>query len=1130
MIRPGVVLGVARAELRLTRRLVRYWLFVGLASLFGLLSYVYYAVIHYFFSSWSATVSSLNPRFLVVLLGLYYIMIMMLGLVFLGFDLRARDTRERMVEVLDARPCTTLELLFGKYLGILLPAWIPIVVIGALLAIIGSALKEPIELYSLIGFVVFMILPAFAFTLGLVFLVTLLVRHRGLAAVLLIGLVVGMYAILFITPIWLIPMVDFTGAYTAPFPSDIVSKILDWPSFLQRAGVLLAGLALVFLAAALHPRRDDTSAAVKAGAGLALLALAVVLAGIPTLGNRTMLNNRKAWRAAHLARQDEPAPNVMAVSGLARISPGRRLELELELRFRAPDAQPLDAALFSFNPGLEVGELTDGSGQSLSFSHEQGLLEVELGRTLSAGEQASIHLAASGKPDPGFAYLDGFKETLEISPWDGQIFLLGYEPIIFDRRFVALLPGARWLPASGTDVGRDDPNIRPTDFFNIDLAVELPEGWLVAGPGRRRDEGVTDGRSRFRFAPHAPVPGVALVAGRFESRSVEIEEITVEALVHPGHAGSLEVFSDSAEIIRDWLAERLSEAAELGLSYPYDGLTMVEVTGGLRGFSGGWRMDSTLAQPAMLLMRESGFPTARFDREFKDPEDFADREGGMPQAKFDVLKRFFENDFNGGNPFIGAARSFFGFVTGSTGKEGLPLNFVFEDLTNRLVSGQRGYFSVHIFNNTDLNQTVGQTLGSFLTGQGGVSVAEAVINAQTSRVEVWDTVLDTSLVDLDPWEEPQRTVDVLTLKGGAMAHSMLDELGHEKAGQLLAVLRDRHEGETFDGQDVVAVGQEIGADLQDWLDLWISHTTLPGFTSSDVRVERISDTEDGTPRYQLLLRVRNEETTPGLIRIDYHAGDHDGGGHEQDETEPIRVEGRTEIEIGIVTSKPPHSVRLVPYLSLNRTPIALPLPGLDEEDIAEAEPFEGVREIDWSPDEQESIVVDDLDEGFSVEEPESRGMWRFAGRGAEIDTDQGLPVFQFGRAPSRWSRRPADDAWGKYRRTVAMIRSGKGEHLAVFAAEIPDAGRWLLECHLPAGLSGATERYRNRLEDWNIAVVDANGDRYEIGFDAKGSSGGWNSLEELDLPQGDVRVELSNASEGRVIIADAIRWSPSFAR
>ena len=69
----------------------------------------------------------------------------------------------------------------------------------------------------------------------------------------------------------------------------------------------------------------------------------------------------------------------------------------------------------------------------------------------------------------------------------------------------------------------------------------------------------------------------------------------------------------------------------------------------------------------------------------------------MPQRKREILEAFFENDMNGGNPFIAAARSFFGFQTAGTGAAGAPLDFVFENLSSRLVTEHRGYFSYRIF-------------------------------------------------------------------------------------------------------------------------------------------------------------------------------------------------------------------------------------------------------------------------------------------------------------------------------------------------------------------------------------------------------------------------------------------------
>ena len=128
MIRRPQVLAVARAEMRLTRRLVRYWVFLVLSYLFGLGAYFYYATIHGLFSSQSATVAAIGPRFLVGAFGFYYFLIFEVGVVFLGFDVRARDRRERMIEVLDSRPYTNLELVGGRFVGLLLAIWAPVLV------------------------------------------------------------------------------------------------------------------------------------------------------------------------------------------------------------------------------------------------------------------------------------------------------------------------------------------------------------------------------------------------------------------------------------------------------------------------------------------------------------------------------------------------------------------------------------------------------------------------------------------------------------------------------------------------------------------------------------------------------------------------------------------------------------------------------------------------------------------------------------------------------------------------------------------------------------------------------------------------------------------------------------------
>ena len=49
----------------------------------------------------TASIGPVGPRFLVAAMGMQVLMVFLLGLVFLAFDVRARDVRERMYEVLD---------------------------------------------------------------------------------------------------------------------------------------------------------------------------------------------------------------------------------------------------------------------------------------------------------------------------------------------------------------------------------------------------------------------------------------------------------------------------------------------------------------------------------------------------------------------------------------------------------------------------------------------------------------------------------------------------------------------------------------------------------------------------------------------------------------------------------------------------------------------------------------------------------------------------------------------------------------------------------------------------------------------------------------------------------------------
>jgi hypothetical protein len=408
----------------------------------------------------------------------------------------------------------------------------------------------------------------------------------------------------------------------------------------------------------------------------------------------------------------------------------------------------------------------------------------------------------------------------------------------------------------------------------------------------------------------------------------------------------------------------------------------------------------------------------------------------------------------------------------------------------------------------------------------GDTYVEVLVHLLTSTPEAWNTVLGRSLRDLDPWNEPKPTLDALLLKGGAMAQSLLDAFGREKTGRLLGALRQRQAGQTYARDDVVAAGHEIGEDLEPWLDLWIEQTKLPGFTLGEVAYYRLQDGPDGAPRYQTRVTVRNEEDPPGLLRLEYRLQAAEGSARQRrEQTEPVLFSGRSAMDIGLVTSAPLQSLRVAPYFALNRDPFSVSLPSLDAERKVAEEPFSGWRPAVWEPPAGGAIVVDDLDEGFAVEEKGERELLRVAGRGdGDEELDQGLPITRLLSA-TRWSRKADTRAYGKYRRTAAVVRAGEGNRHAIFNAQLPDVGSWELELHLPGELSE-----HQRPGKWQLVVEDAAGGSHEIAFDANAGQDGWNSLGSLDLPRGAVRVKISDQTDGAFVVADAIRLTPTGAR
>ena len=1106
------VLAVAAAEFRQARRLNRTWLLGFLVAVGGLLVFLVW--------SGGSYTGHAPARFALPGIGMLSLWVLLFGVVLMAFDIRARDERERIAEVLDTRPIPNIVLLGGRLLGIALIAWLPLAIWALLVQGMGmidasmnlSYTRITPEPVSLATFVFVDAPPAILVWGALVMLLAAGLRNRLAVCLVALALLAAAFWAIFNTPLHLLPVVSGIANLGLP-GSEILPRMPSWVDLAQRATVLVLGTGLLTMAAAVFPRRDSRSRLpcvawgaalmLASGAGFAALVLHVQ-------GERAV---RVAWADAHRAPQQSPRLDLKRVAGDVRIDPGRNLTIAVDLDFRVPEERAATDLRFSFNPAMRVDSVRlDGS--DTPFDHDLGILAINPARELPPGTEARLSIRAQGIPDPRFGYLDSSVWALDETLLGMPIVLQGEQASIFDARYVALTPAVRWLPMPGANFGTGNPAVHPPDFHHIDLAVELPDGWHAAGPGRTLDS------PHLRFRPSVPLAEFPLIAAPFTRRALTVDGVLYELLIHPTHLAGIEHLAsrENLEETLDHLRSRLAPIPEL--AYPHGVFSLVEVPAQLRRYGGGRLLDTVQSLPGVQMLPEHGFPNTRLG-----PRWLGSALNGM------ALKWHLANVESFGPHQVpltaGGARNLVTFLTSASGEGAIAANYLLESLTAWRWRGDRTVAPGHWL---QIGFQPGAPLPLRLMHR-LLGVATFSFNwHQFFPMELEDRSAGLSFTEFDPTTSREHA-DILIHKGNLIALAIQGLMGRDKVAKFLALMRSRHGGGTFELDDFMAAMADTDPAVAPYIEHFMRESALPGFLASDLRVWRLADDDNGQPRYQLAVHVRNDEPVAGVAGISFRAPSERRGAaavFERGDFSP--VPGHTSLELGVVTRSPPREVHLETNLSQNRRIMRLDLPEIDSETIAPGEPFRGARSSDWMPPDL-GIVVDDLDPGFSVVQPPRKSL-RIDFGGDEKDRAT-VAEYDGDARERRWRRQEHADtvSWGKYRRTLTRIRAGAGEGSASFRAELPTSGTWRLHYHLPG--PSASKRTRSSISrfwrvDDSLGTLDldivAAERRMPVNFDASIAVPGWNDVGTFELPAGPVTVVVSDATTGDITVADAVRW------
>ena len=1130
----------------------------------------------------SASVGIMAPTYLAATLGPYFVALYCIAMTLLAYDLRGRDIRIKIDEVLDVVPASNVTLLLARLLGLVLLIAIPMVVFVTLIVLYGWIAElnnlgygNLIELHSVASFFMWDLLPNLAFFGALTIFLSTIIRSRIVTIVFALGGIVVVFWLFLRLPLdYAGVLVTSTGA--SLFPSEIAPRFVSGEILLNRFSLVLFAGSFVVLAGTCL-RRPLMYRRHYAIGGISALALGSLVIG-GALGFLHLSRMEiQDWVRTHDEQELSTFPDILQMRGTVEIVPGRKVELDITINLIPPEDNERDYVVFSLNPGYRITQLWVDEDEVVDHSFEKGILQVPL--PASDNNSLVVRVKAHGRPDERFAYLDAAVQSKDIAGSRVRnLFALGTENYIFHRDFVVLTSGIKWYPTSGAATGEDQLEVRPRDMFNVDLEISVPQDWLVAGGGRRGHIASQESnQSTYQIAPTNPVPEITLVSSDFERASIEVEDIEFEVLFTKHHRRT---FHDLSAIERNTKTRILSwlySYKEVGLVYPYEMFSLVEIPNYLRVYGGGWKMDSVMGPPGMVLMRESSLPNTKvkilgelgFDRN----SDHFGLEGSAHKDMVSVgtdLSSYFNSNFFGEHPTIGFARNFVKYQTSTSGAGATILDHVMEELVQRLVFDRSIYFG----------DRIGRDPGRFFVFELALARAKRSVfdlfdvrkkEATKSREErallryitqsvVWNDLERFSLGELTTEQAPLRSLRVISAKSTTLSRIILEILGRDETAELIGQLATSKKGESYSYDDVIREAKELDLDLESALGDWLNTKGLPGFIVAKPTSRRLPNDEDGLKRYEATVIVHNGEPHDGFVDVSYTniipEGHGTRRGNSRGAYRAFLVRGKESVKLSIksITQFPVEVMFVEPYLSLNRDAIRIVIPPVaDENKITETgQPY--VASTDWVPLSSQTVVVDDIDETFEIvyEKPPLTSLPAFSflqdlfGTSVVEEWDNGMTAFVFEDgepAPKqRWVRRSDQRAYGKYRRTYALIhhgREGKPSY-AKFSTTLPKTGRWQLEYHLPVEELAPNDQetrilmFQGLPTDWHklypagktgIKVVI--GEREEsVQFDAQGATHGWHVLGTFDVDSTQTEVRISGSSEKKTIYADAIRWVP----
>lgn len=1055
--------------------------------------------------------------------------------IFLAADFLKRDKKLDTNEVLYTRSMSNFEYITGKTWGILrlfLGLDVIILSIGLLMNVISA--RMTVDIMSYIWYLLIIAVPTIVFSLGLAFMMMSAIKNQAITFLLLLGT-----AALDMFYMWfrMGSLFDYMAFGLPVFKSTIVGFDNLDVIINQRLLYFCLGMSLVMGTVLLFKRLPQE----KFHTVITVILLIAFFCGAVVTGFNTYSFYSEGVRVKNsIIETSAKFENIsfcdITDEDIEVGHNGQSIDATAKITILNNNSERLDKYIFSLNPSLDVLSVTSG-GRDLKFTRTNHILEVDPGKFLEAGEKDSLRIAYAGKINESFCY-PHFSDNIKENPYRIAMVNVNKRQAFLQKNFVLLTPETHWYPVATLNYYPSNPARIKLDFTKFTLRVKDEAGMIPVSQGPSRS---SDG---YRvFSPENPLTGITLGIGNYKTDTLKVDSVEYIAYYLPGH----DYYKKDLAEIKDTLTSMISgimRELETNFStrYPFRSLSLVEVPVQFHSYPRESTQTRAEVQPSMILLPEklSTLNNAGFGKQFTQQKKRMARNNQVitdKELQVRLLNSFIRNTFISGE--------------NTRWQNGQPVN---EPVRYRL--GPSFYFFKNNFYSSEypaINavfeshlQKISQPAppGGYQDWYGRV--------AENDRANlVLRNYSFNELLQKNPQGDTVR--NVLTVKGDWFFNFLRSKAGIDEFKSWFSEYLDKN---NFRKVDILKfntdVQQKFGFAFYPYLEKWFYGKEQPGFIINNLRVSEIVVSDRS--RYQVSFTAVNPEHVAGLFNVSFRTGGQgrgagsgqgtnfgEGGstqGRGMDVTDITRVIFLDSLEakrIGILLDFQPRAMMINTLFSKN-IPGQITIP-VDEiiKSKGTVVPFEGEENLATLPvlTDPAEIIVDNEDPGFNAGARSAASPLRkiLGIHGSEGLTYESVRVWG---VPEYWQPVIQSSYYGKYILSSVYTRSGTGDKSVRWTAAISKPGYYDVYCYIGKTIDRMMVRRGgsdpegprqgdNPYKDMHYKIYHDQGVD-EITVDYENADGGWSNLGRFYFSSDSAKVEMTNKSQGRVVIADAVKW------